>query len=157
MADKNNPLNRQEAIKKLLSEMLISDQKTLIETLSKKFGIKTSQSALSRDFRNLGVIKKEINNEIYYTLPNFNLTEELIRLAVIEIKYNEIMIVIKTHPGLASFVGDYIDQKANQDILGCLAGENVVFIACHSIKNIQETYDVICRKLHSKKKYNHSL
>lgn len=151
MTEQMTSLTRQEAIKELLNETLISDQKTLVELLKKKFGIETNQSVLSRDLRKLGVVKKEIQHGLFYILPDFDVKVELLKLAIIEIKYNETMIVITTQPGLAAFVGDYIDQEAHLDLLGCLAGENVVFVACPSIKNIQETYELLCQKLHVKK------
>jgi transcriptional regulator of arginine metabolism len=149
MSDKT--VERQKAIKQLLSETGISDQKTLVDLLKSKFGIETNQSVLSRDLRKLGVIKKEINQQLFYTLPDLDIKTELLKLAIIEMNYNEVMIVIHTQPGLAAFVGDYIDQETDLSILGCIAGENVVFIACHSIKQIHETYDKLCHKLHFKK------
>lgn len=150
-------LIRQEAIKKLISEILISEQKTLVSLLKEKFGIKTNQSVLSRDLRKLGIIKKEVNQQLVYTLPNSSVIDEILKLSIIDIKYNETIIVINTQPGLAAFVADFIDQKASTDTLGCLAGENVVFIACHSIKNIEETYKIICQKLNFKNITNKNL
>src|SRR5436190_51010 len=101
----------------------------LVDLLKSEFGVETNQSVVSKDLRKLGVIKKEINQKMIYFLQDSDITTELLRLAVINIKYNEMLIVIQTHPGLAAFVGDYIDNKCNLNILGCLAGENVVFIA----------------------------
>ena len=143
---------RQDAIKKLLNETLISDQKTLVDLLRSNFGIETNQSALSRDLRQLGVIKREIDQKLVYTLPDFDVVAELLKLAVIDIQHNETMIVIKTHPGLAAFVGDYVDNEAdlNLNIIGCLAGENVLFIACNSVKNIEKIYELVCQKLYYK-------
>jgi transcriptional regulator of arginine metabolism len=152
MSDKINSLLRQEAIKKLISTVQISDQKKLVDLLKEKFGIETNQSVVSRDLRKLGVIKKEFDHKLCYALPNFNVINELLKLAIIKINYNETMIVIKTHPGLAAFVGDYIDQQDHPNILGCLAGENVVFITCESIKKIHETYEIICQILNFKMK-----
>lgn len=151
MSEKESPPNRQEAVKQLLTDHLISDQQTLVDLLKKNFGIETNQSVLSRDLRRLGVTKKEINREMVYALPDLDIVAELLRLAIVDIHYNETMIVVKTHPGLAAFVGDHIDRQAGEDILGCLAGENVVFIACRSVKKIHETYETVRRFLHFKK------
>ena len=147
MTEKNQALERQEAIKELLGKMLVSDHKKLIELLNIHYGICTTQSVLSRDLRKIGAIKKEINQEFFYSVPSVDVTVELLKLAIIEIDYNETMIVIKTHQGLAAFVGDYVDQKLNLNILGCLAGENVVFIACKSNTKMKEIYDLLCQKL----------
>jgi transcriptional regulator of arginine metabolism len=142
-------LKRLEAIKSLLNQKFISDQKTLVTLLKNQFGIKTNQSVVSRDLRRLGVIKKEINHDLVYTLPEIDVKTELLKLAIIDIQMNEIMIVVKTLPGLAAFVGDSIDQFSEElDILGCLAGENVVFITPTSIKQIHPVYRKICQKLH---------
>src|SRR4051812_42031952 len=97
---------RQEAIKELLSKMLVSDHKKLIELLKTHYGITATQSVLSRDLRKIGAIKKEVNREFFYSIPNVDVTIELLKLAVIDIDYNETTIVIKTHQGLAAFVGD---------------------------------------------------
>lgn len=150
MTEKNPSAERQQAIENLLNKMLISDQKTLVGLLKQEFGIETNQSVLSRDLRKLGVIKKEVDQQMFYSLPNTNVIDDMLKLAIVDVKYNETMIVIKTHPGLAAFVGDYIDQQEGLDILGCLAGENVVFIACCSVKNIQETFEKICKVLNFK-------
>ena len=147
---KKNLETRLEAIKQLLSEEAVTDQRLLVDLLKDKFKITTNQSVLSRDLRRLGVLKKEINNKLCYIIPTLDVNVELLKLAILDIKYNETTIVIKTFPGLADFVGDNIDQQEDMDILGCLAGENVVFIACKSIKSIQEIYHLICKKLHFK-------
>jgi len=72
-------------------------------------------------------------------------------LAVVNVDHNENLIVIKTHPGLAAFVGDCIDQHKDLEILGCLAGENVVFVAPKFIKKIEATCQALCQKIQFKK------
>ncbi len=147
MTDKKSAKKRQEAIKELLSEVLVSDHHKMIELLNLNYGIVATQPVVSRDLRMLGAIKKEINKEFFYALPNYDATNELLKLAILDIQYNESMIVVKTRQGLAAFVGDYVDQNINFSILGCLAGENVVFISCKSNVNIKENYEILCKKL----------
>jgi transcriptional regulator of arginine metabolism len=146
----NSSATRQEAIKILIKQMIISDQKTLVQLLKERVGIETNQAAISRDLRKLGVIKKETNQGLVYELPTSDTKVDLLKLAIMDIHYNEMMIVIKTHSGLASFVGDCIDEKTDLDILGCLAGENVVFIVPKSIKTIKEIYKTVCESLYFK-------
>lgn len=149
--NKNASIQRQDAVKKLINDFPITDQKSLVDLLKEKFGIETNQSALSRDLRKLGVVKKEVDNELIYTLPVIDVTINLLKLAVLEVKHNETMIVVKTHAGLAAFVGDHLDAQENLNILGCLAGENIVFIACQTNSDIHQTYNQICQTLHFKK------
>lgn len=142
---------RQEAIKELVKKIPISDQKQLVEMLLEFYGIETNQAVVSRDLRKLGIVKKMFNGEMIYEVPSVDVTTEILRLALVDINYNESLIVIKTHPGLAAFVGDYVDQHVDLEVLGCLAGENTVFVTPKSIKNISKTYEAICEKFHFKK------
>ena len=152
MPSKESTISRQKAIKELVKRFAISDQKQLIELLFEHYKIETNQAVVSRDLRKLSVIKKIINGVLTYEIPSVDITTEILRLALIEINHNESMIVIKTHPGLADFVGDCVDQHTDLEVLGCLAGENVVFITPKSVKNINKIYKTICEKFHFKQK-----
>ena len=143
---------RQKAIKELVKKTAISDQKQLVELLAEHYGIETNQAVVSRDLRKLGVIKKTIHGILSYEMPEVDISAEILKLALVDIDHNESLIVIKTHPGLADFVGDCVDQYNDLEVLGCLSGENVVFVTPKSIKNIDKTYENICEKFHFKKK-----
>lgn len=151
MPQKKELSERQEAIQELITRTPVADQKQLVVLLKKQYGIDTNQAVVSRDLRKLGAIKKMINGNLVYEMPDINVSAEISRLALVDINFNESMIVVKTHPGLAAFVGDQIDQHKDLPILGSLAGENVVFIVPKSIKNIKAIYEAICEKLHFKK------
>lgn len=150
--NENNSESRQKAIKELINKRAISDQNQLVELLSEQYDIKTNQAVVSRDLRKLGVTKKLIKGTLSYEVPDVDITIEILRLALIDISYNESMIVIKTQPALADFVGDFIDNQCDLDALGCLSGENIVFVSPISTKNIHKTYEQLCEKLHFKKK-----
>lgn len=150
MSNKESPASRQNAIKELVKKIAISDQKQLIELLLEHYKIETNQAVVSRDLRKLGVTKKIVKGKQIYEIPDVDITTEILRLALLEIDHNETMIVIKTHPGLASFVGDCVDQHTDLEVLGCLAGENVVFVIPKSIKNIHKICETICEKFHFK-------
>ena len=143
---------RQDAIVDLLKKVAVSDQNQLVELLKKYHGIETNQVTVSRDLRKLGVVKQLINDTLVYNLPQTNVKTEILRLALVDISYNEGMIVIKTHPGLAAFVGDYIDQNQELEVLGSLAGENAVFVVPKSTKKIKNIYEALCENLNFKKK-----
>jgi len=143
---------RQEAIKELVSQELISDQKKLVEKLFEVYGIETNQVTVSRDLGKLGILKKKKNGEMFYELPSVDVQTQMLSLALNSIEYNETMIVIKTYSGLADFVGDCLDQHTDLEILGCLAGENVVFVVPRSIKDIKQVYLNICKKFSFKQK-----
>lgn len=142
---------RQNAIKELVQTRSVADQNQLVELLKKHYGIIANQAVVSRDLRRLGIIKKIVNGTFSYEMPNLDVNAEILKLALIDIEYNEAMIVIKTYPALADFVGDCIDQYDDLDILGCLSGENVVFVTPRTIKNIRKIFEKLCARLHFKK------
>ncbi len=148
----NSSAARHQAILELVRKNAISDQHELVSLLKQHYNIESNQTVVSRDLRKLGIVKKIVSGILVYDLPEVNVRSEIIKLGVIDIVYNETMIVIKTHPGLADFVGDCLDQHDDLDVLGCLAGENVVFVTPLSIKKIKITYKKICEKFHFKKK-----
>lgn len=150
MNDKYSVEARQKAIEVLVKKRAVSDQKQLVDLLQEQYGIETNQAVVSRDLRKLGIVKKMVNGELLYEIPGVDVSAEILRLALIDIAHNESMIVIKTQPGLAAFVGDCLDQHADLEILGSLAGENVVFAIPKSIKNIHKIYQALCEKLHFK-------
>lgn len=152
MVSDSSSKKRQDAIVDLLKKTAVSDQNQLVELLKKHYDIETNQAVVSRDLRKLGVVKQVINDILTYKLPQTDVKTEILRLALLDISYNEAMIVITTHPALAAFVGDYIDQHQGLEVLGSLAGENAVFVVPKSIKKIKQTYEMLCETLNFKKK-----
>ena len=151
MTKSSSTSDRQQFIKELIAEKAISDQKQIVDLLKEKYDIETNQTIVSRDLRKLGVIKKDINGAMVYEIADIDIQAEIFRLALVDIKHNEAMIVIKTQPGLSAFVGDYIDKCDDLNILGCLAGENIVFIVPETISELTNTYNAICKKFQIKK------
>jgi transcriptional regulator of arginine metabolism len=148
------PQTRLQALEELIRKHHIKNQKMLVNLLKKNYGIETNQSVVSRDLRELGIIKKKHKNALVYELQEPNTTKEILQLGVIDIVQNESMIIVKTLPGLASFVGDFLDTQDKIGILATLAGENVVFIAPHSTKQISHVFAAICELTYFKKIQN---
>ena len=151
MKENQLSLVRQKAIKELITEKSISDQNQIVDFLKEKYGIETNQAVVSRDLRKLSVVKKLLNEVMIYEMAETDVQTEIFKLALVDIDHNEMMVVIKTQPGLAAFVGDRLDQCKDLDILGCLAGENVVFIAPKKISELITTFQAICKKFQFKK------
>lgn len=145
-------ITRQDAIQEIVRKELISDQNKLVERLLSVYGIETNQVTVSRDLGKLGIIKKKIKGEMFYELPSIDVKTQILMLAILSIECNETMIVIKTHPGIAAFVGDCLDQCPDLKILGCLAGENVVFVVPQSMKEIDQVCLAIAQKFSFKQK-----
>ncbi len=151
MKEKISAEERQAAINELIQKHAISDQKQLVDLLFTHYRIRTNQAVVSRDLRRLNIAKKLLNGELIYEAAKLNIKAEILRLALIDISYNESLIVIKTHTGLAPFVGDCVDRCEDIGVLGCIAGENVVFVTPNSVKKIEKTYRDLCEQLYFKK------
>jgi len=137
-------IKKEDAIKDLVRKEPIPNQETLVERLKTVYGIQTNQVAVSRDIRKLGIIKKPVRGRMIYELPSPDVQAEILRIAVTSVEHNESIIAIKTLPGIADFVGDFLDAQTNLDIMGCLSGENIIFVTPKSVKTIEKTYSQVC-------------
>lgn len=150
--NRNNALvSRRDAVKQLIKTHAIEDQATLINLLNKYYEIETNQPAISRDLHELGVRKGMVDGKLIYEVPDSNVENEILKLAITDVVHNESMIVIKTLNGLAPFVGDVLDRHEEVGLLGTLAGENMVFVSPISVEQIEEIFDHVCEVLCFKK------
>lgn len=134
---------RHYAIKELINEHVIESQQQLIDLLKEDYQIETNQSIISRDLADLGVVKQNYKGKIVYELPDITATKEILKLGVESVVHNEMMIVVNTVRGLAPFIGDYLDEQKNLNILRTLAGENVVYVLPVSMKNIEASFHAV--------------
>jgi len=126
--------DRLRAIRRLISEKDIKSQDEL-QVLLEENGFTVTQATLSRDFKELGVLKVHDYTRGYiYRLPGDDtrvLTPAPGMVAnegVRSIEFSSSFAVIKTHPGFASAVATIIDHNANHEIVGTLAGDDTVLL-----------------------------
>jgi transcriptional regulator of arginine metabolism len=143
-------VSRLEAIKELIKNQPIEDQQTLVSLIKSTYGIETNQSIVSRDLRAMGVTKRSVGNKLIYELEEVDASREILRLAVVDVEHNESLVVVKTLPGLAAFVGDILDMHDELGIMGTIAGENTLFVAPKKVKDIENTFNEICKVLYVK-------
>jgi transcriptional regulator of arginine metabolism len=141
---------RKAAIKDLIKRYPVENQEALVALLKKEYDIETNQSIVSRDLRELEVVKHSVKGRMIYELKEIDATREILRLGVLDVAHNESMIVVKTLAGLSAFVGDYLDQQTDIGILATLAGENVVFVMPHSTEHIREVFEATCQCVYFK-------
>lgn len=115
--------HRQTAILKLITSKQIGRQDEIVEVLEKK-GFSVTQSSVSRDLDEIGVIKVAG----FYALPNKPKNAIAFGLLSIDTA-GENLIVAKCEAGLASAICVRIDNAQISDIVGTIAGEDTIFIA----------------------------
>lgn len=114
---------RQTALLKLISSKPISRQEELASLLEKK-GFLVTQSSVSRDLDELGVIK--VNG--IYSLPQKPKNALSFGLLKLETAGENLVVAI-CESGLASAVAVKIDSAKITEIVGTIAGDDTIFIA----------------------------
>ena len=127
---------RQSTILKLISARQIGTQEELAELLEKK-GLPATQSSISRDLDELGIVKANG----YYALPQKPKNAIAFGLLSLETA-GDCLIVAKCDSGLASAVAVRIDSFGLTEIVGTIAGDDTIFIA---VKNKEDQKAVIRR------------
>jgi transcriptional regulator of arginine metabolism len=111
---------RQQKLLRLIQAKPIGTQEEL-RTFLERAGVPATQSSVSRDLEELGIVK----NHGYYTVPRANKARGLLSLDLAGAN----LVVARTEPGLASAVAVEIDGAAIPEIVGTIAGEDSIFIA----------------------------
>jgi transcriptional regulator of arginine metabolism len=119
---------RQQKIIGLIRARRIGTQQELTALLDRA-GFVATQSSISRDLEELGVVK----HNGHYTLPRASEGAAARGLHGLEAA-GDSLVVAKCEPGLASAVAVQIDRAGIPEIVGTLAGEDTVFIAVHERK-----------------------
>ncbi|MBE6334120.1 MAG: arginine repressor [Bacteroidales bacterium] len=137
------------AIRKILATEKISSQEDLSIKL-KRSGFKVTQSTLSRDLKELNVVKHNSKNETpYYYIPESaveqNIKEEQkqhgLSAAIKSVAFSGNIAVIKTLSGYANAVTVIIDDSHSENILGTIAGDDTIFIVMHEYASHKDILD----------------
>jgi transcriptional regulator of arginine metabolism len=119
---------RQQKALGLIQVRRITTQQELMRLLEQA-GFPATQSSVSRDLEELGVVKQR-GFYIVPQTPDGASARGLISLA----PAGEFMLVARCEPGLASAVAVEIDRAKLVEIAGTIAGEDTIFIALHNAK-----------------------
>ena len=122
--------SRRDAILRLLRSGAVRRQSDLVSLL-KRDGFAVTQSSISRDMRELGVLKAQgrylpPGNEVSRAQGDFAAVDRFVR----EIKPAGTSItVIKTTVGAAGSVAVAIDKAEWPEVVGTISGDDTIFIA----------------------------
>ena len=144
---------RQAKIIEIISTRNVETQEQLLAALQKE-GFRGTQATISRDIKELRIVKELTNLGTYrYTTTSnevsnsfSNRLNTIFRECVIGVDYAQNIIVIRTLPGLASAAGSAIDAMNMSLVVGTLAGDDTVMVVmrdnnaaaafCGEIKNL---------------------
>lgn len=140
-------------IREIITNKEIDTQEELV-VLLKEAGFNVTQATVSRDIKELHLIKVPLDDGRYkYSLPadqKFNPYQKLKRLlsdSFIGIDYSENLIVLKALPGNANAIGVLIDNLQWDEIMGTICGDDTCLIICKTKENAKEISDKLLEML----------
>ena len=127
-----NKKDRQERIIRLIQEGNIGTQEEIKRYLQDD-GISVTQATLSRDLRELGLLKlRNSDGKLYYSLSTQTnpQLDPAIYSYVKKLERAGFMLVIHTSLGEADVLANIIDAENNDTILGTVAGADTLLVIC---------------------------
>jgi len=125
---------RHMAIRDIVTSQRISTQEELCDALS-DLGYVVTQATVSRDIRELKLVKVSSPSGYHYALPDvpapkasLDRMRRLFLDNVVEITDSENLVVFKTIPGSAHLVASNIDAADIPEIVGTVAGDDTIIV-----------------------------
>jgi len=128
-------VERREAIRRVIRAHRVATQEELRERLAGE-GFDVTQATLSRDLARIGARRVTLPEggstyELEGVGPAPSLEHPLLQLRpmVVDMDFNDSMVVVHTIPGAASPVALALDRARLEEVLGTIAGDDTVFVA----------------------------
>lgn len=126
---------RQQEILDIISTQEVETQEQLLEHLKER-GIVTTQATISRDIKQLHLVKELTAGGIYKYAPSQRKVaasfagklRTIFRESVISFDIAQNIVVLKTMSGLANAAGAAIDGMELPGLVGSLAGDDTVLL-----------------------------
>jgi transcriptional regulator of arginine metabolism len=131
---------RQKAILDVLQRGPLGSQEELQKALAKR-GFEAGQATLSRDIRELGLVKTAEGyerSERAVTEPILPSVSRLVREFVIDIRLAQNLLVLKTSVGSAQPVAAALDAENWAEVVGTLAGDDTILVISPDNRTAQQ-------------------
>jgi len=133
---------RQSVILEIINGKAVSSQEQL-RVLLRQQGIEATQATLSRDIRDLGLVKRSVDGA--YRRPDAadEPADHLEDFETAVISYLrrhdrvDQLIVLKTDAGYSQPLAEAIDRARLPQTVGTIAGENTILVICRSTPDAQ--------------------
>lgn len=128
--------SRQSTILEIISERDIETQGQLLQALAER-GIKSTQATLSRDIKDMRLVKElGVNGGYRYSAPAPQEKDDLsprlktiFRESLVSYDQAQNIVVLKTLPGMASGCCSALDNMEINGLVGTIAGDDTAFVA----------------------------
>ena len=120
---------RREALLEILATGTVQRQSDFVEQLEAQ-GIEATQSSVSRDLRELGIVKRGSGYERVQAAAEQATASDLPADFVRDVQTaGNHLTVIKTATGAAQRVAVYLDRSGWPEIVGTVSGDDTIFVA----------------------------
>lgn len=145
---------RQRKIVDIITQQVICTQDELVKALAGE-GFKVTQATISRDIKELGLIKVPSEDNLYrYALPADTRTpnpltrlHKVFRDSVVNVDYSENIIVIRTLTGNAHAVAACLDYSEWDEVLGTVAGDDTILVIVKPKSAVEKIYRTLINLL----------
>jgi transcriptional regulator of arginine metabolism len=142
--------HRQATLQQVLRDTAVHSQAELQDALRQR-NIRVSQATLSRDIKELGLIKTpQVDQRYRYVVPEEQVLQrryDRLQLAFAHFvrSYDHAgnLMVVKTSPGTAHAVAVDLDAMQWEDVLGTVAGDDTILVvtrSVHAVKRLHERF-----------------
>lgn len=136
--------NRKSKILELIQENEVETQQQLVELLSNA-GFKATQATISRDIRDMKLIKTNKGmGKSCYALPPKNdnrLSDRFVKIlreTIKDVRSAENLIVVQTLNGCANAAAEAMDSASSDEIVGTIAGDNTILIIADTKEHVPD-------------------
>lgn len=140
-------ISRHAKILEIIEKHPTETQEELAEEL-KKSGYNITQATVSRDIKELKLVKVLDENSIYRyaSLKEHDsmLSERLVKVfaeSVLSVDYAGNLVVVKTFSGAANAAAEAIDVLDFKEMVGTIAGDDTIFILVRTAENVEIVID----------------
>ena len=142
--------DRQAMILEIITQENIETQEQLLNRLQDR-GVRCTQATISRDIKQLHLIKEPVGQGVYKYAVSGNRTtlnaaaklRTIFRECLVSIDYAQNIVVVKTMPGLANGACSALDNMDMNDIVGSLAGDDTALLVMRNT----EAAELLCQEI----------
>ena len=143
-------LDRQAMILEIIAQENIETQEQLLTRLQAR-GLRCTQATISRDIKQLHLVKEPAGQGVYKYAVSGNRTtlnvaaklRTIFRECIVSIDYAQNIAVVKTMPGLANGACSALDNMDMNDIVGSLAGDDTALLVMRNT----EAAELLCQEI----------
>ncbi|NLB44098.1 MAG: arginine repressor [Clostridiaceae bacterium] len=129
---------RQARLLQVIRDQVITTQDELASSLNAA-GMEVTQATISRDIKELGIIKVATASGVQKYVPMERSGEaasgrlmKVFAEAVVQIDVAMNLVIVKTLPGMAQAGASALDSMHLPEIAGSIAGDDTIFVATHA-------------------------